>query len=298
MTAHLVLLGAGAALGLMLVVIGASRRQAGAVGQPEGPERPSGLPAQASPRWQRPVVRLGGALDGLLPLSLSAGRTRAQDLEAAARTTERHLLTLGLAALIGLLAPVLLAAGGRLLGLQVPPASVLPLGLAGGVMATIGVRVELRRAAGRARDGFRRGLSCWLDLVALAQAGGMGVEGALVAASGIATDPTFDRIRQALDRSRRSGTTPWLELGRLGGRIGIDELEELAASLALAGAEGARVRASLQAKSASLRRRLIAEAQSRANATTERLFLPSIVLMIGFLVFVMYPAGVSLSHVL
>jgi hypothetical protein len=39
-------------------------------------------------------------------------------------------------------------------------------------------------------------------------------------------------------------------------------------------------------------------AAARANSTTERLFLPSIVLMIGFLIFVMFPAGVSLAHVL
>ena len=42
----------------------------------------------------------------------------------------------------------------------------------------------------------------------------------------------------------------------------------------------------------------MAEAKARANSTTERLFLPSIVLMLGFMVFLMYPAGVSLTHVL
>jgi hypothetical protein len=40
----------------------------------------------------------------------------------------------------------------------------------------------------------------------------------------------------------------------------------------------------------------MSRAESRANSTTERLFLPSIVLMLGFLVFLMYPAGVSLAH--
>jgi hypothetical protein len=71
---------------------------------------------------------------------------------------------------------------------------------------------------------------------------------------------------------------------------------DLAASVRLAGTEGARIRSSLSAKSASLRRRQTADAQSRANATTERLFLPSIVLMFGFVVFLIYPAGATLSH--
>jgi len=42
----------------------------------------------------------------------------------------------------------------------------------------------------------------------------------------------------------------------------------------------------------------MSDAESRANATTERLFLPSIILMLGFMVFLMYPAGVSLANVI
>ena len=89
------------------------------------------------------------------------------------------------------------------------------------------------------------------------------------------------RIRRTLDRARHAGRSPWDGLGRLGDGVGGGGLEELAASVRLAGTEGARIRSSLTAKSASLRRRQMADAQGRANATTERLFLPVIVLMIG-----------------
>jgi len=126
----------------------------------------------------------------------------------------------------------------------------------------------------------------------------MGVESALEAASGVAGDRSFLRIRRALDRARHAGLSPWEGLGRLGGELGVDELEELAASVRLAGTEGARIRASLSAKSGSLRRREMADAQGQANAITERLFVPAIVLMIGFVVFLIYPAGVTLSRVL
>jgi Flp pilus assembly protein TadB len=167
-----------------------------------------------------------------------------------------------------------------------------------GLAAAAAPALLVRRAAGLARQDVVHSLACWLELVALAQAGGMGVESALEAASGVAGDSSFLRIRRALERARHAGSSPWDGLGRLGAELGVDELEELAASLRLAGTEGARVRASLSAKSGSLRRRQMAEAQGRANAITERLFLPAIVLMIGFVVFLIYPAGVTLSRVL
>lgn len=156
--------------------------------------------------------------------------------------------------------------------------------------------VFLRRRARDARKALVHSLACWLELVALAQAGGMGTESALHAASAVAGEDSFARIRRALDQARHAGRSPWDGLAQLGEELGVNELMDLAASVRLAGTEGARIRSSLSAKSASLRRRQTADAQSRANATTERLFLPSIVLMFGFVVFLIYPAGATLSH--
>ena len=75
----------------------------------------------------------------------------------------------------------------------------------------------------------------------------------------------------------------------------MDELSELAASVALAGAEGAKVRASLAAKATSIRSHALADAQADAEAMSERMSLPVVVLFAGFLLFVGYPA---LAHVL
>jgi len=63
----------------------------------------------------------------------------------------------------------------------------------------------------------------------------------------------FAYLRRALDGARLARETPWSALGRLGTELGIGELSELAASVSLAGTEGAKVRASLAAKAASLR---------------------------------------------
>jgi hypothetical protein len=70
----------------------------------------------------------------------------------------------------------------------------------------------------------------------------------------------------------------------------VPELVELATTVQLAGTEGARIRQSLTARAASLRRHEQAEAESAANAMTERLFVPGALLLLGFLLFIGYPA--------
>jgi Flp pilus assembly protein TadB len=300
MTTNFVLLGLFGGTGLVLIVAGLMRRIPRLADEMRRYGRPAGRAGQESPRrdWRmNTLTTVGRWLEHLGASEERAGRL-SRDLAITNRTHDRHLVVTAVAALTGVLAPIVLAGAFVAMGWHVRALAVLVLaglGALGGLAVTT---VELRQSASRARERFRRELSCWLELVALAQAGGMGVESALEAAGRISPAPGFARIRQALERSRHSGVTPWDELGRLGSAIGIDELDELAASLGLAGSEGARIRASLRAKSESLRRHQMSAAQSRANSTTERLFLPSIVLMIGFLVFIMFPAGVSFAHVM
>jgi len=251
--------------------------------------------ARAEPR--RALVVIGGSLDRLVTSTARRSR-RAQDLAVTDRTLEGHVIAIATATLAGISVPVVCAGLVSFLGWHVSIAALFLVAGIGGATGMASPALELSRSANRTRERFLRGLSSWLELVALAQAGGMGVEGALHAASWISPDETFSRLGGALERGRRSGTTPWEEMERLGAEIGVEELHELAASLGLAGVEGARIRASLTAKSASLRRRQMSDAQARANSTTERLFLPSIILMTGFMVFLMYPAVVSLANVL
>ncbi|MGO8876858.1 MAG: type II secretion system F family protein [Acidimicrobiales bacterium] len=301
MTTALVLLGLCAGFGLVLAAAGLAVRQPSLAEEMARFDRPALETTSRRPLAGRGPMRTFTRVERSVEQRLvppEKRSERARDLAVTDRTLERHLVVMAVTTLLGTLAPlvvagVLAAAGWRL------PLAVVPVAAAlGAVAGVVATAVELRRSAARARHRFLGGLSCWLELVALGQAGGMGVESALDAATRISPDPTFSRIGQALQRSRHAGLTPWDELGRLGTELGIQPLDELAASLGLAGAEGARIRASLQAKSASLRRRQMSQAQSQANSVTERLFLPSIVLMLGFLVFVMFPAGVSLAHVL
>jgi hypothetical protein len=298
MTTGLVLLGLGCGVGLVLTAAGVTRRQA--VLTDETRKQPQNRPRDQLVGGRRAVevlASVGRTLDRVGSTRERAAR-RAPDLAITGRTLERHCAVLAATVLLGAVTPI--ALGGLLsaMGWRLPVLGLFvtsTLGAAGGAVSTA---AELRRSANTARGVFLRALSCWLDLVALGQAGGMGVESALESASRVSPDPNFRRIHQALERSRHSGVPPWGELERLGAEIGIGELDELAAHLGLAGSEGARVRASLQAKSESLRRRQTSEAESYANSVTERLFVPSILLMVGFLVFIMFPAAISLSRVL
>ncbi|MGH3369193.1 MAG: type II secretion system F family protein, partial [Nocardioidaceae bacterium] len=62
------------------------------------------------------------------------------------------------------------------------------------------------------------------------------------------------------------------------------------ASAALAGAEGARVKASVAAKAKALRIRVLADVETAAQSASERMSLPIVLLLLGFVIFLGYPA--------
>jgi Flp pilus assembly protein TadB len=148
----------------------------------------------------------------------------------------------------------------------------------------------LRSEAKVAARCARRVVGTYLDLVVLCLAGGMGIEGALHAAAEVGVDPVSHRLAAALQLARDCGETPWSALAGLGEELGIGELSELAAAVGLAGTEGARIRATLSSKASSIRRHELADAETEANTVTERLFLPGVLLLVGFLLFIGYPA--------
>ncbi|HVQ94776.1 MAG TPA: hypothetical protein VMU51_27330, partial [Mycobacteriales bacterium] len=123
-----------------------------------------------------------------------------------------------------------------------------------------------------------------------AQAGGAGVDGALTDAAAVGEGWAFGQLTRALTVARVTRTTPWARLRQLGEELDVPELSELAASVSLAGTEGAKVRASLAAKASALRVRELTDAEGHAQAATERMSLPVVVLFAAFLVFIGYPA--------
>lgn len=211
-------------------------------------------------------------------------------LATADRSLEEVVAQAVLGGMSGIAVPFLV------LAITVPEGVHFPLLVpvwAGVVVVLAGAAAPLVALRNEARAARRAGLAVvasFLDLVVLCLAGGMGIEGALHASAAVAEDPLSIRLRQRLLVARDSGETPWQALASLGCELGLDELTELAAAVGLAGTEGARIRATLSAKSASIRRHQLCDAEAEANTITERLFLPSMFLLLGFLLFVGYPA--------
>ena len=179
--------------------------------------------------------------------------------------------------------------------------SAMPLTIllmASAALAVIGFMLPILQLRSRAkvkRREIRTSLSAYLDLVSIMLAGGAGIESALVAASRVGDGPTFRLIADSLDVARATRYSPWEVLANEGERIGIDELPELAATVKLGGEQGARMTASLVAKASSMRAKQLAEVEADANAATERMGLPMVLLFMGFLVLLGYPAMQMIS---
>ncbi|WP_235926231.1 type II secretion system F family protein [Actinokineospora pegani] len=233
------------------------------------------------------------AANSLPPQSLALGKSHgrlAHDLALVNRQpSDHHARKLALAA-AGVFGPgaaaTALFALGLPLGIGAPLVAAAALGVAGFVLPDI----LLRANAARLRNEFRQTLAAYLDLVWIAVAGGAGIDSALTGAATNGHGWAAEQIRRALDTARLTRASPWSALRDLGDRLDIGDLAELAASVSLAGCEGARIRASLAARTRAMRTRQTTEAEQRAQAATERMSLPVAILFLGFLALIGYPA--------
>jgi Flp pilus assembly protein TadB len=237
---------------------------------------------------------------------------RRLEAEAVARGWRLDRLRVDLAVMGRGLAPLfgtkaLLAAGAliwvpllwlglRLLSVPVPPATPALFSLLAAAFAFMLPDFALRSEAARRRKDFRHVVGCFLDLVAMNLAGGRGLPEALLAASSVGDHWAMARIRQALANARLIGSTPWEALSRLGDEIGLEELRDLGGALTLAADDGAKVRASLSARAASLRRKELAEAEGQAGERSESMLIAQLLICTSFLVFLAYPATYRILH--
>lgn len=239
-----------------------------------------------SPRMRRLGSRVADSLDDrgvLLPPTLSAR------LALVGQSREMFLARCVCGALLGFIVPVIAlgpvtAISG--LSLTVP----LWLMLIGALVGLLVPYLQVNGQAEERRRGFRHVLSSFLDLVAMNLAGGRGVPEALRAASQISDGWAMVRIRDTLEAARLQGTTPWVALGQLGDELDVDELRDLSGALALVAEDGAKVRDSLTARAESMRRRELADAEGRAAARSQSMLVAQLLLSVGFLLFLIYPA--------
>ena len=157
--------------------------------------------------------------------------------------------------------------------------------LLGAVLPTL----QLQGNAKERRRDFRHVVSSFLDLVSMNLAGGRGVPEALQSAVSLSNGWAMVRIRETLQNARLQGVTPWSALGDLGEEMGVEELRDLAAALALVAEDGAKVRESLSARAQSMRQRELADAEGRAAQNSQSMLIAQLLLCVGFLLFLIYP---------
>ena len=155
-----------------------------------------------------------------------------------------------------------------------------------------------KKKAKELRRDMSAALAAYLDLVNVLLAGGAGMETALLAASNAGDGWCFEEFRLALARARSSRRSFWDELRALGEMNGLDALVDVAHSVQLAGEHGARVRQSLHTKAASLRARNLAAIEYEAQQNTEHMGVPIVMLFVGFIILIGYPAFASTLGVL
>lgn len=237
--------------------------------------------------WKERFVRVGGALADRLDWPNEHCR---QDLAVCDYDADSFLKKKTIAILGGLAAFVCL------IGVSIPEVTALSPGVALVIalcpmsLCFFGPGLVLRQQAERRRAELRSVTSAIADLVGVALAGGAGVSGSLDAATRQGTGPAFTQVRHSLHEAHLRSLPPWDALGDLAQRVGVRELDELAASIRLAGTDGARIRASVAAKAKTLRTYQLAAMEAEVGAATERMSLPILLLVLGVLLLLGFPA--------
>ncbi|NKZ01446.1 type II secretion system F family protein [Nocardiopsis alborubida] len=272
--------------------------------EPEGGQRREGERAWGR-AGERKKAGIAGAVGTAASLARAGGgvlarfgwpgpRTR-RDLAVCGIDTDRHRAEVTVSAFAG--ATLFLF----LLATAVPPASPMPLPAALGlgasclVLCLVAPALVRRHRAARSRARLGAATSVIADLVGVALAGGSGVTGALTAATRRGNGAAFDLIRRCLHEANLRTRPPWDALSDLAERTGVRELDELASSIRIAGTDGARVRASVRAKAAALRTHRLAALEAQAHEATERMTLPVMLLVLGFLLLMGYPAATHVT---
>lgn len=220
---------------------------------------------------------------------------RSADLAVCDRTEEwfvqQRFVWAVLAAAPGLALFAISSLGADLI---LPTPLLLAASGAGLAVGWLYARIDLRSDAEAARREFRHALAAYLELVTILMSGGAGVETSMFDAAALGRGRSFKHLRSALSAAHARREPPWFGLGQLGVRIGVTELEELEASMTLAGG-GAQVRDSLAAKASAMRMRDLADIESEAQARSETMVLPVALMFAGFVVLIGYPALAALS---
>jgi len=285
------LAGAGVGAGVLLLLLGL---------RPARPTLAASLAEIDAARWTptTPMVEGRGHRRARFARGLSRACTRRgwvsgslrADLDVAGIDLDAFVLRKVGWAGAGLVAPGLVAAAWSLAGAPVPLLVPLWVCVCAAVVGFLLPDVSLRQTAATCRRDFRTAVGAFLDLVAMRMASGAGLAEALTEAAAIGDGPAFARLRGALADARTDGLSPAAALGRLGEDLALPDLVDTSLRLRLVDTTGAQAQASLRAQAASLRDRELTDVQGRANERSQSMLVAQVVLGLGFVIFLGYPA--------
>ncbi|MEU8953827.1 type II secretion system F family protein [Streptomyces sp. NPDC048518] len=224
-------------------------------------------------------------------------RSLRADLAVLDRSWEKFLATKVLLAAAGVFFGPFLFVIIAVIGFARSPVIPVWLALMFGALFFFLPDLEVRRDAADKRRDLRRVIGAYLDLVSMSLAGGRGLPEALMAAAEVSDGWATQRIRSALADARITGVSQWQALGSLGEELGVEELKDLSASLALVADDGAKVRESLASRAETMRHRELAEIEGSAGEKSQSMLVAQLLLCAGFLVFLIFPAAMRVFQV-
>ena len=224
---------------------------------------------------------------GLVEKSLTPMRA---DLRILHRSPEEQAALVVTYAVLGLLFMPVIAAGCYLIGIRFPIAIPIWMAFLGGGLGALTAIRSVKPAAAKRRRSFSHALSAFCDVCGMSLSAGRGVESSMEAAANAGAGWPFVELQTALRAGYVRGETPWDALARLGRDADLPDLSELAAAISLAGDQGAAVRETIGSKAKAIRERLTSDVERNASAITERMGIPATFLLLGFILFLGFPA--------
>lgn len=189
---------------------------------------------------------------------------------------------------------VLIATIGYLFGYTRSVFTVALIGFVGFVGVYFIPDVQLKKVAAERRDEFTESLTAFVSLVAVSISGGGGVNTAMADAAKLGSGWPFRMLQDSIENSALHGESPWSGFDQLGQRLKIVPLIELAGAMGLAGGAGARITETLRARAESARSRELTDATTAAEKKSESMNIPVAAMVLGWAVFMGYPAVAGL----
>ena len=235
------------------------------------------------------------AMRRLRPMARAIHNARA-DLRITDRRAEEQAGRTLVYGLFGLLLGPWLGLVSWLSGSSPSPTLLGAVSLFGAVIGALSPWSSIQTEAKARRRDFLLALAAWCDLVSMSLAAGRGLDQSVTTAAQAGERFAFTELRAALNDGAIRGRTAWESLDRLGDELGIADLRELGGTPTLAGEDGAAIREAVATKANTLRERITSETERAAETSTAQMGMPILIVAMGFLVFIGYPAIAALGN--